>query len=64
MPRISFVEGLEVYYNQMYGVVRFVCEQYITVCVRKFPDEPRRDVCLVVYPAQYKDIVLTKESEK
>jgi hypothetical protein len=45
-------EGTEVYYNGMYGVVRFTCEQYMTVCVRKFPDDPRRDVCILVYPNQ------------
>lgn len=64
MSRISFAEGIEVYYKQMRGIVRFVCEQYITICVRKFPEEPRRDVCLVVYPQQYNDIFLFKESEK
>lgn len=64
MSKISFTEGLEVYYKKMYGVVRFISEHYITVCVRNFPDEPRRDVCLIVYPQQYKDIVLLKESEK
>lgn len=45
-------EGTEVYYNGIYGVVRFTCEQYMTVCVRNFPDDPRRDVCILVYPNQ------------
>ena len=43
-------EGTEVYYDGMYGVVRFSCEQYMTVCVRNFPNDPRRDVCILVYP--------------
>lgn len=64
MPKISLTEGLEVYYKQMYGIVRFVSEHYITVCVKTFPNERVRDVCLIVYPQQYKDIVLLKESEK
>lgn len=64
MSRVSFAEGLEVHYKQMYGVIRFVCEQYITICVRKFPDEPRRDVCLIVYPQQYSFVQLAKESIK
>lgn len=64
MSKISFTEGLEVCYKQMRGIIRFVCEHYVTICVRNFPDEPRRDVCLVVYPQQYKDIVLLKASEK
>jgi len=45
-------EGTEVYYNGIYGVIRFTCEQYMTVCVRNFPDDPRRDVCILVYPNQ------------
>lgn len=45
-------EGTEVYYNGMYGVVRFTCEEYMTVCVRRFPDDPRRDVCMLVYRNQ------------
>jgi hypothetical protein len=64
MSRISFSEGLEVYYKEMHGVVRFVCDQYITVCVRKFPEDRRRDVCLVVYPQDYCKVELAKESTK
>lgn len=51
-------EGTEVYYNGMYGHVRFACEQYMTVCVKEFPTERVRDVCLIVYPAQYDRIEL------
>lgn len=50
-------EGTEVYYKDMYGHVRFVCEHYMTVCVREFPERVR-DVCLVVYPSQYDQIIL------
>ncbi len=64
MSKISFVEGLEVCYKQMYGVVRFVCDEYITVCVRTFPNEKVRDVCLIVYPNQYSLVTLAKESTK
>jgi hypothetical protein len=51
-------EGTEVYYNGMYGVVRFACEHYMTVCVRKFPNEHVRDVCILVYPNQTDRITL------
>lgn len=51
-------EGTEVYIDGIYGKVRFVCEQYMTVCVRKFPDDPRRDVCILVYPNQTNRIEL------
>ena len=50
--------GTEVYYRGMYGHVRFVCEQYMTVCVREFPNEPVRDVCLIIPPSQYDQLIL------
>jgi hypothetical protein len=64
MPRISFTEGLEVYYKGLFGVVDFVCDQYITVCVRKFPNERVRDVCLIVYQSDFGFVTLAKESTK
>ncbi len=64
MSKISFAEGTEVYYKQSFGIVRFVCDHYITVCIRTFPEERVRDVCLIVYPSQFKDISLIKESTK
>jgi hypothetical protein len=54
---IMLPEGTEVYYRGMYGHVRFVCETYMTVCVQEFP-EPVRDVCLIVYPSQYNELIL------
>lgn len=51
-------EGTEVCYRNMYGHVRFVCETYMTVCVREFPTERVRDVCLIVYPSQYEELIL------
>lgn len=50
--------GTEVYYRGMYGHVRFVCEQYMTVCVREFPNERVRDVCLIIPPSQYDQLIL------
>lgn len=64
MSKISFTEGLQVYYKELYGVVRFVSDQYITVCIRTFPNERVRDTCLVVYPDQLKNVTLAKESTK
>lgn len=64
MPKYSFSEGIEVYYKQMFGIIKFVCDQYITVCIKTFPKERVRDVCLVVYPQDYHYITLPKESEK
>jgi hypothetical protein len=52
--------GTEVYYNNMYGHVRFVCEKYMTICVKEFPTEPVRDVCLIVYPDRYDKVELVR----
>lgn len=53
-------EGTEVYYNGMYGRVRFTCEQYMTVCIRRFHDDPNRDVCILVYPNQLHKLELVR----
>jgi hypothetical protein len=53
-------EGTEVYFNGMYGTIGFSCEHYMTVCLRKFPQEPSRDVCILVYPNQQHQIELVR----
>jgi len=63
MSKIIFTKGIEVYYDGMYGVVDFICEQYITVCVRVM-DHKSRNVCILVYPHKFHLIQLAKESEK
>ena len=59
----AFYQGLEVRYNQHVGFIDFVSERYVTICLRKF-NERSRDVCLLVYPNQWKDIELLKQSDK
>jgi hypothetical protein len=59
----AFYQGLEVRYKQHVGFIDFVSEKYVTICLRKF-DERSRDVCLLVYPNQWKDIELLKQSDK
>jgi len=63
MSNISFTKGLEVYYDEMYGVVDFICEQYITVCVRVM-EHKSMNVCILVYPDRFHLVKLAKESEK
>jgi hypothetical protein len=63
MPKITFAEGIEVHYRGMYGVIDFVCEKYITVCIHRL-EHKSKDVCLLVYPNQYSEITLAKESSK
>jgi hypothetical protein len=50
--------GTEVCYDGMYGHVRFVCGDYMTVCIREFPNERVRDVCLIVTQGNYHKITL------
>lgn len=64
MSKITFVEGLEVYYKDFFGVVKFVCDQYITVCIQTYPNERVKDLCLLVYPPDYHLVTLQKESTK
>jgi hypothetical protein len=57
------VSGLEVQYRDHIGIIRFVDEDYITVCVSEFRDRSK-DVCIVVYKEDYKNLRLLKESTK
>jgi hypothetical protein len=63
MSNITFAEGIEVYYRGTYGVVDFICEKYITICISK-SEYKSKDVCLLVYPSQFGEITLAKESGK
>lgn len=57
------VSGLEVRYGDHIGIIRFVDEEYVTVCISEFVDKSR-DVCIVVYKEDYKNLHLLKESTK
>lgn len=58
-----FSEGIQVTYKEHTGIIRFISEQYLTICIRTFT-EKSRDVCILVYREDYKDIRLIKESIK
>jgi hypothetical protein len=59
----TFYEGLEVRYKEHLGVVDFICDRYITICVRRF-EQRSRNVCILVYASQWKDVKLLKQSDK
>jgi hypothetical protein len=59
----TFYQGLEVKYKGQIGNVDFMCDKYITICVRRL-DHRSRDVCMLVYPSQWKDVELLKQSDK
>lgn len=59
-----FNEGLAVQYEDHIGTIRFIDSSYITLCIRSFPDERRRDVCMLIYRSDFHKIKLLKESSK
>ena len=38
--------------------IKFIDEEYLTVCVKKKENEMFGDVCMVVYPSQWENIKL------
>lgn len=60
----QFSEGVEVQYKYHRGIISFLCETSLSIKIHEFPGEPIRDVMIVVYRPQWKDIKLIKESEK
>lgn len=59
----AFAVGFSVRYKEQYGTIRFICEEYITICIREHEDKVR-NLCLIVYPQDYSKVHLLKESEK
>ena len=59
----TFYSGLEVKYKENVGFIDFVCEKYITICIDQLGHRSK-DVCLLVYPSQWKEVQLLKQSEK
>lgn len=52
--------GTEVWYKGYNGVVNFVDPETgcMTICIRTFPEEPVRNVCLVVYKHDFDKVEL------
>jgi hypothetical protein len=60
---MTFTEGLLVRYKERTGVIRFISNQYVTICVETY-DHKVRDVCMLVYPDQWKDIQIVNDYEE
>lgn len=60
---MTFTEGLLVKYKEHTGVVRFISNQYITICVQTY-DHKVRDVCLLVYANEWNNIELIEDYEE
>jgi hypothetical protein len=60
----AFAKGLLVQYENYIGNIRFVSNSYVTLCVNSFPEEKRRDVCMLIFREDFNKIKLLKESQK
>lgn len=63
MKKQIFTEGIDVYYQDYYGRISFVGNQYLTLCICEFVEKVR-NVNILIYIDSWKDIKLKKESEK
>jgi hypothetical protein len=59
----TFYKGLNVKYKDHVGVVEFMCDQYITICIQRL-EHKSKDVCFLVYQSEWKNVELLKQSEK
>lgn len=57
-------EGVTVHYDKYVGVIRFVGEEYLTLCVRTRSNDMVSDVCMLVYKEDWDRIELPKRSER
>jgi len=60
----QFSEGVRVQYKNQIGVISFLCDLSLSIMIREFPEEPVRNVKLVVHRSDWKNIKLLKESDK
>lgn len=63
-----FAENLEVYYDdkfgkRIYGYIRFVCDEYVTVCIKEGPQKVNH-LCLLFYPNQWDQLVPVSSKRK
>lgn len=59
----SFAEGVEAIYKDHRGHIKFVCSEYVTLCIHSNPD-PMKDVCIVIHKCEWNKIHLIRESTK
>lgn len=57
MNQDSFYEGLSIKYKSHSGIVKFICDEYLTMCIQANPD-PLKDVCILIFHEKWKDIEL------
>ena len=58
-----FAEGVMVQYKEWIGEIRFICEDYASVCT-SVGKHRSSDVCLLVYKKDWEEMKLFKQSAK
>lgn len=53
-----YPEGIEVYYRGHRGIIKFSSDEYVSICIRVFPNDPVRNVCLVCHKSDFNEIEL------
>jgi hypothetical protein len=58
-----FAEGVVVQYRNWVGEIRFICDEYASVCT-SVGVHRSSDVCVLVYKRDWEEMKLFKESHK
>jgi hypothetical protein len=58
-----FAEGVVVQYQNWVGEIRFICDEYVSVCT-SVGEHRSADVCVLVYKKDWEEMKLFKESHK
>lgn len=59
----QFSKGLLVKYLDFVGTVRFICNEYVSICISVGEDKSR-DVCVLAFRSEWENIHLVEELEK
>jgi len=68
-----FYKGQFVIYDNTYGYVNFISEEYITICIREYSKPPEvaehsrnklNQVCVLVFPDKWDYVLETSQSTK
>jgi hypothetical protein len=58
-----FAEGVVVQYKEWIGEIRFICDEYASVCT-SVGAHRAADICVIVYKKDWEEMKLFKESHK
>ena len=58
-----FAEGVVVQYQNWVGEIRFICDDYVSVCT-SVGTHRSADVCVLVYKKDWEEMKLFKQSAK